>query len=148
MRGTNKTESRYMAIWECHRMGMSRMDASAHLKFSITERVWNSALSWCYQQITLRTEFQQVYDVYIKNLELQRKALAFLDMQLSTVMMDAKKINISDIQRLFDKELEYADRLREIAGHLVSVEGSERSETIRQALEDLGSDGKGFTDVG
>lgn len=122
-RQATKTERGYIEICRCERSGFSRTETSDYLGMPITEYKWKQALAWYYNQISVRTEIESVFNAFKQTQELKREAFAFFRMQRDTVMMDAKKINVRDIERLIDKELKYADRLRELAKQIVGDAG-------------------------
>lgn len=124
-RQATKTERGYIEICECERAGLSLSETSEYLRIPISEYKWKQALAWYYNQISVRSEIESVYNAYKQVQELKRDASAFFRAQRTNVMMDAKRINIRDIERLIDKELEYADRIRELARQIVGGAGDD-----------------------
>lgn len=142
-----KTEKRYMKICDCERAGLSYIQTNERLLrlegFSISEHVWKRALEWQSNQISVRLEIESLYRAYLQVQELKRAAISFLIDQQEAIGKDPEKINIRSIERLIDKELEYANKIRELTGQLVSGEGQDDFGDTYDWLSEIETDGTG-----
>ena len=127
----SKTEKVYIEICRCERAGLSRAEAGEALGAPISEYRWKQALAWHYNQISVRSEIESVYNALKQTQELKRDAQAFFRIQRTTVMMKSKGVNVRDIEMLIARELEYVDRIRELAQQVV-----DEAEVVGDAEED------------
>lgn len=118
-----RTIRRYVRICEAYHAGFDLQGIKQLVGSRVTHADLQKALAWEREQVLLRSEIESLYDALLATRKLRRQANLILDTQYKSVMAKTRRFAIKEVQELIDAELEYSNRIRELAKAIDDIQG-------------------------
>lgn len=146
MARTRRTVQEFMAICEAYHAGFDVAGIAQLLGKRISQLRVEQALDWEREQLLMRSEIQSLYDALLETRKLRKQANQVLAAQWHSVATKTSRFAIKEVRELIEQELQYAERIRELATEIDGVSGYEGLRNLPAGLfsEDLepgGGDG-------
>ncbi len=125
-----RTIRKYIRICEAFHAGFDLQGIKQVVDSQITHVDLERALAWEREQVLVRSEIQSLYDALLATRKLRKQANLILDAQYNSVMSKTRRFAIKEVQELIDAELEYSNRIRELAKSLDHVSGHAGLESL------------------